>query len=406
MRDQHTSLAGLVDIRFSLAHLLRLGHPLSPHIPPTPSFRTPLLLISRPSGLDNIATALKALTVNRKQRVDKFYGRSDTTRAPPGQDETAQSRYMREWHNWQNSCKSFVADSTLTTYATGVRIYMSWCGSSGIDPQMRIPAPHYIASQAQFSHQVTSFGNFTGYMAFELSLSPQTIHVYRCGIVAWYKANFIEHEFVGHPVLKQLEASLEIQWRASHEVAETRRLPFTLQMFGTLISRVCNRAHPMEHAIIVAVMICLILLTRKSEIIPTADNHFMRGQDVTFRVRDPTTGLESMCASDLAHTFRVEDLVGVAPFIRSAKNDQTGEGHRYYFPVISVTADTAFCFATELFLWAQRARPRPADPFLTYRGNALPAARWLDYKSLLVAIKLAAGYSGFDAKDSGHTRSV
>ena len=30
---------------------------------------------------------------------------------------------MREWHNWQSSCKSFVADSTLTTYATGVRVY-------------------------------------------------------------------------------------------------------------------------------------------------------------------------------------------------------------------------------------------------------------------------------------------
>ena len=141
---------------------------------------------------------------------------------------------MREWHNWQSSCKSFVADSTLTTYATGVRVYMKWCTESRIDPNMVIPAPHYDASQARFSHQVTSFGNFTGYMAFELSLSPKTIHVYRCGIIAWYKAGFIEHDFVRHPVLRQLAASLEIQWRASHEVAATRRLPFTLQMFHTL----------------------------------------------------------------------------------------------------------------------------------------------------------------------------
>ena len=308
---------------------------------------------------------------------------------------------MREWHNWQNSCKSFVADSTLTTYATGVRIYMAWCGDSGIDPEMRIPAPHYDATQARFSHQVTSFGNFTGYMAFELSLSPKTIHVYLCGIIAWYIAGFIEHEFVGHPVLQQLAASLEIQWRASHELAATRRPPFTLQMLHVLMTRVCNRMLPMDHAIIIAAMISLVLLTRKSELIPTADEHFMREDDVTFLMRDPQSGIESMCPSGRVHTLRLADLVGVAPFIRSAKNDQDGEGHRYYFPVITDTTDKSFCLATEMFTWAQRARPQPGDPFLTYRGPLLPTARWLDYKTFLLAIKLAAKYSGFDQSRFG-----
>jgi integrase len=289
----------------------------------------------------------------------------------------------------------------MTTYATGVRVYMTWCNSSGIDPNMVIPAPYYSADLTRFSHQVTSFGNFTGYMAFELSLSPQTIHVYRCAVIAWYKTNFIEHEFVRHPVFKQLAASLEIQWRASHEVAATRRLPFTLQMFTTLSTRVCNRHKPLEHAVLIAAMICLVLLTRKSEIIPTADNHFMREDDVTFRMRNPATGIEFMCKASLAHRHNILHLVGVSPFVRSAKNDQDGEGHRYYFPVLDTMTEKVFCFATELFIWAQRAKPQRGDPFLTYRGSSLPNPRWLDYKTFIVAIKLAAKYSGFEPNRFG-----
>ena len=122
----------------------------------------------------------------------------------------------------------------------------------------------------------------------------------------------------------------------------------------------------------------------------------MREDDVSFRMKNPITGLESMCRASLAHTQSIENLVGVAPFIRSAKNDQDGEGHRYYFPTLVTQTEKAFCFATELFLWAQRAKPLPGDPFLTYRGPLMPAPRWLGYKTFLIAIKLSAKYNDFD----------
>ena len=43
----------------------------------------------------------------------------------------------------------------------------------------------------------------------------------------------------------------------------------------------------------------------------------------------------------------------------------------------------------------------PGDPYLTYRGPALPDPRWLDYKSFLTAIKTAAALCGFDPKRFG-----
>jgi len=260
------------------------------------------------------------------------------------------------------------------------------------------PPPFYDIVASPFTHKVTSFGNFTSHMAFDLCLSPQTIRYYKYGVTAWLKSKFLDIEFTKHPVLSQLAASLEIQWRALHEVAQTRRLPFTMQMFRTLRGKICNSVNPMEHAIVIVTMICLVLLARKSEVIPTADDHFMREDDVSFKMRNPTQGgVDIVIRSSQAHLYELSSLVGVVPFVRSAKNDQEGQGTRYYFPVLlTLSSKAEFCFATEMFRWAQRARPLPGDPFLTYRGNLLPQPRWLDYKSLLTAVKAAAAACGFD----------
>jgi len=351
---------------------------------------------------NNITAALQALRDNRTKRLKQFYGRQDIVRLIPGTVENPADRYARQWQNWMASATVFVSDSTSVTYSTGVRLYQQWCTDSKVDPQMIVPPAFYTHGSSPFSHQVTSFGNFIGYLAFDLSLSPQTIRVYRYGIAAWFKSSFLCSKFMDHPVLSQLAASLEVQWRASHEVAETRRLPFTLQMFIYLRTRVCNVANPMEHAIVIAVMICLVLLTRKSEIIPTADDHFMREDDVSFTIRSSVQGASDLVIkSSQAHLHQLSDLVGVVPFVRSAKNDQDGQGTRYYFPTITVGDRSEFCFATEMFKWAQRARPIPGDPFLTYRGILLPKPRWLDYKSLLIAIKNTAISCGFDPSRFG-----
>jgi len=70
--------------------------------------------------------------------------------------------------------------------------------------------------------------------------------------------------------------------------------------------------------------------------------------------------------------------------VRSAKNDQESQGI------------VAFCLASEMFRWMQRARMLPGDPFLTCRGPALPDPRWLDYKPFLTAINNAASLCGFE----------
>jgi hypothetical protein len=352
---------------------------------------------------DNIKDALAALSINRKKRLNQFYGREDIIVAPVDADESPEARYMRQWRNWRTSAALFVSDSTQTTYATGVRWYFKWCTESNVDPRMENPPAFYSATSSPFSHQVTSYGNFTGYLAFDLSLSPQTIHVYKCGVAAWFKSKFLNHDFMLHPVFAQLASSLEIQWRASHEVAETRRLPYTIQMFVMLRDRVCCADGPMDHARVVAAMICLVLLTRKSEILPTADDHYMRADDVSFKMRSTRVpgGPDVIISSSVAYLHDKRDLLGVVPFVRSAKNDQEGQGSRYYFPVIKVEGNVSFCFASEMFRWAQRARMLPGDPFLTYRGPALPDPRWLDYKSFLTAVKTAAALCGFDPKRFG-----
>jgi hypothetical protein len=280
---------------------------------------------------------------------------------------------------------------------------MKWCSATLIDPKLQQISPFFDQTQSPFPHQVMAIGNFVGYLAFDLSLSPQTIHVYKFGVISWFKSTFLDVSFFKHPVINQLSSSLEIQWRASHEVAETRRLPYTLDMLYVLKTRVCVMTSPMDHALYVASLIGLVLLTRKCEIIPTAEDHYMREDDVSFRIRSKVPDAKAfLCRSSEAHLYDVTDLIGVVPFIRSAKNDQNGNGHRYYFPVMQTnTNNTAFCFASEMFKWAQRARLLPGDPFLTYRGTGRLPPRWLDYKSLLKALKSSALYCGFDPKRFG-----
>jgi hypothetical protein len=108
------------------------------------------------------------------------------------------------------------------------------------------------------------------------------------------------------------------------------------------------------------------LLHRVGELLPTADDHYMRAQDVIFEITVGETITHIYPHN--AHLNSMEQLRAMIVTTRSAKNDQVEAGSRTYVDVQPTTSlDVAFCLATDAFQWAQKARPKGDESFLSYR---------------------------------------
>lgn len=290
----------------------------------------------------------------------------------------------------------------MLTYCTGVRALHDWAALSNVDPTFTKQPAGYDPALALFDHRVTSFLNFLGHLAHAKLLVPQTIVVYKSAVSNWFRSQFLAHEFTTHPVVAQLMGALNIQYRTINSVATTRRLPFTLQMLIWLEKYVLDMRKSMDRATLIAVKISLILLLRKSEIIPDATDHFLRENDVTFLMKSAVSGeLHFHCPARNADRFELKNLLGVTVFVRSAKNDQDGEGHQYHFDVLNVSVDALFCLASDMFVWAQAAKLQHGDPFVGYRGDGPENACYLSYPKMLNSVKEAATGCGFDPKRFG-----
>ena len=347
---------------------------------------------------DAIRDGLARLTANRDEKLVARYGQVEVI-AKPAKAESPDERYLRHWQNWQISASLCVTKSTALTYSSGVASFLTWCASCDVDPTFTVVPYAYDAQIAVFEHRVTSFLNFLGYLAYDLELDPKTVTVYKCAVINWFKCRLVDHAFMQHEAVSQLYSSLVIHWNANHEQQTRRRLPFTLEMLTAMCQKTLNLSLAKDRAVMIATKIALVIMSRQSELIPTADKHFLRADDVHFTFAVRTGGPDVSRPSRLAFTSDIGELTGVTLNVRSAKNDQEGLGNRYHFEVIPVSEDVAFCLATDMFRWAEEARHQEGDPFVSYRGvDYAVAPWWLSYYRLNAAVKAAATACGFDGE--------
>jgi len=109
---------------------------------------------------------------------------------------------------------------------------------------------------------------------------------------------------------------------------------------------------------------------RASELLITAEKHYLRGQDVTFGVL--VNGVEIRIYPAEAWMYNLSQLLNVCITIHSAKNDWEGEGHRLFFSRLGITDSTlGFEIVSIMFEWAQSARPLNDDAFLMYQQTKM-----------------------------------
>jgi len=263
---------------------------------------------------------------------------------PPGED--ARAKYLRHATNALITAAVCVSDSSSTTYCTGVRALFTWSQLCDVDPYFVIVPEGFSLTSQLTDHKTMSFISFIGYLAYDLQLNPQTVNGYKNAVINYLRSQYKDYGFTHGALVSQCMATLYRTWRKTHPVANSLRLPFTLQMYLLMKANVLNMSKPLDHAIMVGLALGLVLLLRRSELVPTPDEHFLRENDVTFLMRATTQGEPNFfCPAAQAYLHSKTQLIGVNILVRSAKNDQGGEGAKYHFETCVLSPTAVFCIA-------------------------------------------------------------
>ena len=292
-----------------------------------------------------------------------------------------------------------VTDGSHRTYSTGYRAFLEFCRLGGVDPSLKIKHPMFRLNTSAYNIAVIM--SFMSYGASVKGWSPETIRVYVNGIRDQFRRQLFDTEVFKSIHIRDTLAGIRLDYRCvNDEAAEKQRLPFTIEMFLYMVKFVVPRSTIENRALIVCVCIGLALLCRASELLMTPDNHYLRGLDVRFHTNNSRSDEENYFPPSQAATHVLSAVTGVSINIRSAKNDQAGKGHKYYFSKRTVSDSIAFCLVTEMFQWAAFATPADLDPFLSHKGT------WqLSYAAYLRTVKRVAKDCGFNPNRFG-THSI
>jgi len=158
-----------------------------------------------------------------------------------------------------------------------------------------------------------------------------------------------------------------------HPECDSKTLPFLCEWF-TLLRRNFSINIPQQFMVIVALELAFVCLLRVSELIVTAEEHFIRACDVCFGMKlSHNSDIISWVSPAQAHLFHLRHLHAVSIKIRSAKNDEGGRGYKYYFVRnLDLSASAAFDLVVDLFVLSSMCRPEGTASFFSMDDWVLP----------------------------------
>ena len=125
-----------------------------------------------------------------------------------------------------------------------------------------------------------------------------------------------------------------------------------------------------DQAIVMAMELQFTALNRVSELLPTAADYYARAVDIRFGFDLSGDGTITTLFSEQSWTQSIDTLRSMTFRIRGSKTDQQRLGVTLYFEVMDETSPhIAFCVVRDAFRWAQFARPRGRDAFISFRNR-------------------------------------
>jgi len=307
---------------------------------------------------------------------------------------------MRHLNNLAVIAGTCIGKTSQVTYTTGWAAFIEYCALSSIDPSLKVVPPHLMNKALPLPLPVMVIGSFMCFLSVDKGLKPTTVSQYTSHVRDGFRKQLgVDFSFFEHGVLTQVRQSLRLAWAAkeSQTTNDSKRLPMTVEMLEIMRKNVADPTDLVDRASYVACIMATTMILRRSHLVMTPANHFIRARDVKFLFYNPLTESSWECTATEAAQHSVKHLFEIAVWIRSSKVDILGEGYMISYKVQTLSPTCAFCVATLMFEWAQVAQPLPDNPFLSFNGNV--GVPWtLSYDRYRNIIKRTAVHCGFNKK--------
>ena len=319
---------------------------------------------------------------------------------PTNKKESTPDLWARLLSNAKYIIAHCVGESSRHQYSVGWRCYKNFLLEMKIvDPFLTIESSLFVAEAVTaggpppFGYKLQVIISFVAWMYGDQKLMHSTVGNYLSGVRFFFKEGRYKVDVFDEPAVAQSRQALQYLYvRKDCMLNEKKRLPITCDMvcYGKEVHFGEFKSAWKHWAFVVGMVIAFVCLMRASELLITAENHYLRGKDVTFGIL--LDDIEIRIYPGEAWKYKLEQLLNVCITIHSAKNDWEGEGHRLFFSRLEVTGTVyGFEIVSMMFEWACEARPLKEDAFLMHKAKNM-----ISYDFFNQELKKIATKFGFD----------
>ena len=256
-----------------------------------------------------------------------------------------------------------VLPSTQQSYLIGWKHWLSWAELSDVSPVFAFGMVNHFLGP-QFSFKLSCFLAFLTYLAELRQLHPSTCCSYIAGARYFLaRQNIDTSELETSVYWRKCKLGAANMFRVRAPIADAKKLPLSCDMFLFGMRHVFNSNSPLHQCINAALAGARTYMFRASETCyGCKSDHYLLSQHVEFEIKKD--GSIMFVNSYNILNINICDVVGVIIFVRSAKNDKHGSGHK--IPT-SRSCSAGYDICEILFSWAKLALLKLGDPFYSYR---------------------------------------
>ena len=259
---------------------------------------------------------------------------------------------------------------------------------------MQVVSQTYVALPSpKPSYPVSLILNFVAHMAIKVNhVSAATIRHYIFPIRHHLQIRMVDVSFFGDPLIGKAVDGADVTFQAAAvqapNMGERQKIPFTLDMIMFFRDHMMDVWSMADKAMLMGMLTQYVALLRRSEFIPTAEDHYLRFTDVSFGVR-LSGGVVVSIQSSETHFYSLNQVVDMKVIIRSRKNDQKGNGMVLYWARLTTSSPgLVFDVVKEFFSWSQQSANHADSAFISF--GKFPGLDYEGYNKLLkkVAVRM------------------
>ena len=243
---------------------------------------------------------------------------------------------------------------------------------------MSLASAAYSKEPQMFSFRETCILGFLNYLHVFKGVAPTTVMQYLSATRFFLaNCNVVTTWIDSSEAIKRTSTGMELMYRAieGNKKSDTTTFPMCTDMIMFTARSVLDTTTLAGQGEATAMKFASCCLARSCEyMLKTKTDHHVRACDIRFGIYSQTGDASRLTVTaDRVHEISLAQVLDMVVTVRSAKNDECGIGSRMCYSKTNIDENArAYDFVTDMFLWAQRARPGPLEPFFSCKRE-----RWL-----------------------------